>query len=147
MVQHLSNEMNFNEYIILSKHIEDNCDGRNNIHILEDIFEGFLGALYSDTNDFKLVERFIIQCIEKHIDFSDVILKDNNYKDQILRYFQHNFKVYPTYHHIEQSEDETEFKCEILKEDDIVCIGTGPTKKKAEQNASYNALVKFNVLT
>ena len=71
------------------------------------------------------------------------MLLNQNHK----RYFQHNFKVYPTYHHIDKLEDEDEFKCEILKEDEIICIGSGKTKKKAEQNASYNALVQFNVLT
>ena len=87
----LSQKLNLGKFMIISKHIEDNCNGRNNINILEDIFEAFIGALYSDTNDFKLVEKFIIQCIEKYIDFSDIILRDYNYKDQILRYFQHNY--------------------------------------------------------
>ena len=53
---YLSQKLNLGKFMIISKHIEDNCDGRNNIHILEDIFEAFLGALYSDTNNFKLVE-------------------------------------------------------------------------------------------
>ena len=39
----------------------------------------------------------MIQCIESKIDFADIIIKDNNYKDQILRYFQHNFKIHPIY--------------------------------------------------
>jgi dsRNA-specific ribonuclease len=56
--------------------------------------------------------------------------------------------VYPTYHHSDKLEgSDSDFKCDILKEDEVICIGRGPTKKKAEQNASYNALIKFNVLT
>ena len=35
---------------------------------------------------------------------------------------------------------------QLLKEDIVICVGIGKTKKKAEQNASYNALVEFNVL-
>ena len=31
----LSNKLNFNPYLIISNHIETNCDGRNNINILE----------------------------------------------------------------------------------------------------------------
>jgi len=142
----LSEKLGFDKFIILSKHIEENCDGRNNIHILEDIFEGFLGALYSDTNDFKLVERFIIQCIEKHIDFSDLILKDNNYKDQILRYFQHNYKIHPTYK-TEKIEENNTYQCKIFKGDEYIETGYGNSKKKSEQNASKNALMKFCVLS
>ena len=143
---YLSNSLNLNQFMIISKHIEENCDGRNNIHILEDIFEGFLGALYSDTNDFKLVERFIIQCIEKHIDFSDLILKDNNYKDQILRYFQHNYKIHPTYK-TEKIEENNNYQCKIFKGDEYIETGYGNSKKKSEQDASKNALMKFCVLS
>ena len=45
------------------------------------------------------------------------------------------------------NDDNSEFKCELLKEETVICVGIGKTKKKAEQNASYNALVQFNVLT
>ena len=142
---YLSKMMKFDQFIIISKHIEDNCDGRNNTHILEDVFEAFLGALYTDTGDFKLVEKFIIQCIEMNVDFSDVILRDNNYKDQILRYFQHNYKIHPTYKTVKK-EDNT-YKCEIYKENEFVETGYGGSKKKSEQDASKNALLKFRVLS
>ena len=48
--------------------------GRTNSNILEDTFEAFIGALYHDTGDFKLVERYIINIIEKYVDFSETIL-------------------------------------------------------------------------
>ena len=132
--------------MIISKHIEDNCNGRNNIHILEDIFEAFIGAIYIDTQNYLFIEQFIIQCIEKYIDFSDIILRDNNYKDQILRYFQHNYKVHPTY---KTSKDEHNniYICEILKENDLIAKGIGQSKKKSEQEASKRALIKFRVLS
>ena len=142
----LSEKLNLGQFMIISKHIDENCDGRNNIHILEDIFEAFLGALYSDTNNFQLVEKFIIQCIEKFIDFSDLILKDNNYKDQILRYFQHNYKIYPTYKTI-KNEEKNIYECQIFKEDEYIETGYGNSKKKSEQDASKKALMKFCVLS
>ena len=144
---YLANRLDLNKFLIISKHIEDNCSGRDNQHILEDVLEAFIGALYLDTHDYNIIQTFIFNLIEEFLDLPDIILNDTNYKDQILRYFQHNFKVYPTYNHIPKLEDEGEFKCEILKEQSIICIGVGKTKKKAEQNASYNALVSFNVLS
>ena len=65
---HLSNRLGFNRYLIISKHIEDNCDGRNNKNILEDSFEAFLGSLYLDTNDMNLVKDILIKIYEKYID-------------------------------------------------------------------------------
>ena len=142
----LSKQLGFDKFIILSKHIEENCDGRNNIHILEDVFESFLGAIYLDTQDYYLVEKFVIQCIESKIDFTDIIIKDNNYKDQILRYFQHNFKIHPIYR-TDKNEDNNVFHCKIFKEDECIQTGEGNTKKKAEQNASKNALIYYHVIS
>ena len=143
---YLSQKLNLGQFMIISKHIEDNCDGRNNIHILEDIFEAFLGALYSDTNNFKLVEKFIIQSIEKYIDFSDLILKDNNYKDQILRYFQHNYKIHPTYK-TQKNDGSNNYQCQLFKDDEYIETGYGSSKKKSEQDASKKALIKFCVIS
>ena len=141
----LSKKLNFQKYMIISKHIEENCDGRENLNILEDIFESFLGAIFLDTNNQDLVEQFIIQCIESFVDFSDVILNDNNYKDQILRYFQHNFKIHPTYR-TEKNESNNLFICKIFKDKEYIQSGEGVSKKKAEQNASRNSLIFYHVL-
>ena len=132
--------------MIISKHIDDNCEGRENIHILEDIYEAFLGAIYLDTGDADLVKQFILRSIEVHVDMVDLISKDNNYKDQILRYFQHNFKVHPTYI-CDKDEDTNRFICKILKEDGLIESGEGVTKKKAEQDASRKALLHYHVIS
>jgi ribonuclease-3 len=143
---YLSKCLGFDKYMIISKHIDESCDGRNNTNILEDTFEAFIGALYHDTCDFKLVEKFIIATIEKYVDFSDTILRDNNYKDQILRYFQHNYKVYPTYRS-EKIEGDNIYLCKIYKEDEHIETGKGVSKKKSEQDASRRALIKFCVIS
>jgi ribonuclease-3 len=148
----LSKKINLNKFMIISKHIEDNCSGRDNIHILEDIYEAFIGALYLDSGDYHLIETFIISSIEKYIDISDTILNDNNYKDQLLRYFQHNFKVHPKY---ETIKIDNNFECKIFRKEEeanyveniYICSGTGNTKKKAEQNSSRNALIHYRVMS
>ena len=140
---YLSERLGFAEFMIISKHIHENCEGRKNVHILEDIYEAFLGAIYLDTGDLDLVRSFIIRSIETHVDIADLIAYDNNYKDQILRYFQHNYKVHPTY---KTSETEEGFSCEIYREAIKVSDGSGSTKKKAEQDASKNALIACHVI-
>jgi len=132
--------------MIISSHIDESCDGRNNSNILEDVFEAFIGALYQDTNDFKIVEQFIINTIEKYVDFSDTILWDNNYKDQILRYFQHNYKVFPTYHS-NKIEGDNIYLCKLYRGKEHIETGKGISKKKSEQDASRRALIKFCVIS
>ena len=109
-------------------------------------FEAFVGAIYLD-HSYEVAEKFIISVIETYVDFTDILLTDTNFKDQILRYFQHNYKTYPTYKHIPDETNDKLFICELLKDNEIISIGKGISKKKAEQDASYNALIKFNVLT
>ena len=146
---YLSNKLGFNKFMIISKHIEDNCSGRQNQHILEDIYEAFIGALYLDSKDYSLINKFIINSIEKYVDISDIILNDNNFKDQLLRYFQHNFSVYPIY---ETTKNENNFESIVFKklEDNPkieISKGLGTTKKKAEQEAAKQALIYYRVIS
>ena len=104
MLYSLALKMGFSEYLVISKHIEEKCNGRNNISILEDTFESFIGALYLDFNEieeiehprmefysglgFQICQLYIINIIEKYIDFSDLILNDYNFKDKLMKYLQ-----------------------------------------------------------
>tara|TARA_B110000208_G_scaffold121309_1_gene148116 strand:- start:551 stop:1342 length:792 start_codon:yes stop_codon:yes gene_type:complete len=130
--------------VLLSKHVEENCDGRNNTHIQEDIFEAFLGVIYLDTNDYLKVREFVVNVIEKYVDFPELIMNDTNYKEQVLKYFQHNYSCNPTYEHISGGDV---FRCKVLQDAHTLAIGEGKTKKKAEQDAAYRALVARNVLS
>ena len=133
------------KFMEISNHIEEKCSGRDNANILEDVFEAFIGAIYLD-HGYQVTEDFIIKVIEKYVDFTDILLRDNNYKDQISRYFQQNFSIYPTYKTEKLNEDKG-FKTFILKNDEIIVEGSGGSKKKSEQDASKRALIHYNVIT
>ena len=110
------------------------------------MYEAFLGAIYLDTGDLEKVKAFVIRSIETHVDMVELISKDNNYKDQILRYFQHNFRVHPVYQ-TEKMEDTNTFECKIYRDTECIEVGHGVTKKKAEQEASKKALQKYHVIS
>lgn len=139
----LSKHLKLFNHIVLAKHIEDNCSGRENLNILEDVFEAFIGAIYLD-NDYKTTENILIKIIEKYVDFTDILLKDTNYKDQISRYFQQNYQIYPKY--ISVKDKDNNFQSKLLHGDNIISTGCGNSKKKAEQDASRKALISFNVI-
>jgi len=148
MLYKLGKELGFGKYAIISKHIDNNCDGRNNKNILEDSFEAFIGALYLDTNDIYFVKDFLIKVYEKYVDFSEIILNDTNYKDQLQRYLQNRFKTYPKY--VIDEKNNSKYECKVMINEKGISvgigIGIGETKKKAEQNASKNALIQYGVL-
>ena len=140
----LSKKLGLNKFIVISKHIEDSCDGRNNLNILEDVFEAFIGAIFLD-NDYETIKEILLNIIEKYIDFTDIIIKNNNHKEQIIKYLQHNYKENPKYKDINSDNDKL-YRCELLFQDKVISKGEGKSKKKAQQDASRNALIYYNVI-
>ena len=139
----LSKDLNFQEHIIISLQTENSSQGRNNENILEDVFEALVGAIYLD-HSYEKAEEFIIHVIEKYVDFTDILLTDNNFIDQITRYIKRTFNIYPTYKH---EKIDNKYKCNIYVDDKFICYGIGDSKKKSQQASSKNALIEYNVIT
>ena len=139
----VSKKMDLSKFLIISKHIEENCSGRDNKNILEDVLESFIGALYLDKG-YNYAEKFIINVIETYCDLTEIIIKDTNYKDQVSRYFQQTFSVYPKY---KTEKYENIFKSSIFNGGTLITVGSGESKKKAEQDVSKKALIHFNVIS
>lgn len=168
MLGSLGLKMDLSEYVIMSRHVEDRCNGRTSVKIMEDIFEALIGALYLDVNyddeelehpsgklelysgyGFHICQTYIINVIEKLVDFSDLILNDYNYKDKLMKYFQQNFKEIPKYKEIlveGPSNDRYFTMCVTKNDESILAYGKERTKKKAEQLASKNALIKLGII-
>lgn len=158
-------DLNFGEWLLISRHVEDKCNGRQSTKILEDCFEAFIGAMFLDFNEviaddmmflkfnsgvgFQVCETFLINLIEEKVDFSELILKDTNYKDQLLRYFQQKEKYHPKYKEISVDGlgQDRIYTVGVLDSDGKVIVeGSGSSKKKAEQDASHRALIYLNVI-
>ena len=159
---YFARELKFGEYIIMSRHMDDICNGRTSVSILENTFEAFLGALFLDFNEteiesysfysgigFQICEQFLINLIEEKIDFAELILLNDNYKDQLLKYFQKTHQKSVTYKLIsmETLENERNFLVGVLDiNGEIISEGCGNSKKKAEQMAAKNTLIKLKVI-
>jgi len=163
---YFSKGLGFGEYILMSRHIEDKCDGRTSTNILEDVFEAFIGALLLDFNTieigkcnlysdlysgigFQICEKFIINLIEEKVNFEDLISNDTNFKDQLSKYYRDNYNISVSYKHIscKTFENQKHFVVDVVRGDgEVIARGEGKTKKKAEQNASRNALVMLNII-
>jgi len=161
MLAYLAKLIGFQEWCIMSKYVDDEHDGRNNKHILEDAFESFCGAIFSDFNEqcedwytgkgYIAVEKWITNIIEEKLDWTELILLETNFKDQLLKYYQHNFNITPTFRPNEEPEIQdngrTVFQMDVVDDKGkILGTGQGVTKKKGEQDASKKALIKLGVL-
>jgi len=148
--------LNFDKYLIISKHIEIICNGRRNARILEDSFEAFVGAMDKEFGDegFDICKKFIINIIEKEIDITELILNDDNFKDQLMRYYQKmyngKFPIYEQKNIISTVNDNgivnKKFQMFVRDNDNnIIGIGEARSKKEAEQKAAKEALMHFGI--
>ena len=109
--------------------------------VFGDTLEALIGAVYLDRG-YKYCRKYVLShLLEPHYNISDLILNNTNYKSQIIEWSQKEGKVI-RFEASEKSDTgvHKEFIVEILIDSEMVAIGHGPNKKKAEQTASRKAL-------
>jgi ribonuclease-3 len=143
----LAKKVGFSEWLMISRHVEEMCDGRQNLRLLGSMFEAWLGALYYSFGKggpgFEAVQTFVINVLERHIYFVELITKNTNYKDQLLRHFQSEYHQPPKYklvHEEGPSHDRTFTMGVLSVTGTVIATATAKNKKEAEQNASKLAL-------
>jgi ribonuclease-3 len=159
MLGALAKKMGLEPWIIISRHVEEVCaGGRGNLRLLGSMFEAWVHALYknfeSESNPghaFTIVQKFLITVIQKHVNFVQMIIDDNNFKDQLLRYFQSHFHEPPKYKEVEvigppHDRTFTMGVVDPVNPTRILAKSTARNKKVAEQDASRLALLHFGEL-
>ena len=142
-------ELGIDKYMIISNQVEA-LQGRDSDKLLEDVFESFMGALYKDQG-YQVCYTFMRILLESIPDFSELIYKDTNFKNQIMIFYHKNKWAAPKYVDMEQFIDKKTGK-KMFKEGildytgKVLCEGVATTKKAAQQMAAMHALLKFNLL-
>lgn len=152
----IAKKIGFEPWIVVSRHVEEVCaGGRGNLRLLGSMLEAWVHALYknyeTDTPDgpgraFSIVQRWLINVIQRHVNFVELITDDNNFKDQLLRLFQAKFHQPPRYKEVDISgpPHDRVFTMGVIDPEDpekILAKSTARNKKVAEQEASRLALV------
>jgi len=154
MLGELAKKMGFSSFLVLSRHVEEVCDGRNNLRILGSMLEAWIDAIMEHEGNegvaYDMARRFFVSIMEKHINFSKLIAEDTNFKDQLLRYFQATFHQPPKYKEVkvEGPPHDRVFTMGVLDPNGkVVATSTARNKKVAEQDASRLALEIYNKKT
>lgn len=145
----LCQKVGLDAFYVISRHNEESVaiNGRRNIQKLGDIFEAFIGALWTDCgNRFAVVYTFVTNVMEAYIDIQDAVTTITNYKDIFQKYCQREFGCTPTYTMLSPGPDPKEIRVLVMDGPTIHGRGQGTTRKKAEQMAAKEALEKFNAL-
>jgi ribonuclease-3 len=141
----LSKHLGLDKFYVISRHNEESTAiaGRTNLKKLGDIFEAFLGALWTDCgNRFHIVYTFVVNVMEAYLDIEEVINATTNYKDIFQKVCQRELKCTPTYTMLSNDPKKNEIRVAVCDSNGReLGYGTGPTRKKAEQLACKEALL------
>ena len=128
--------MNLNKWLIISRHAEEKKI-RTNLKKLGCLFEAFLGAIFLDHNKivikdeekwfeemfitgpgFQMCQVFLENVFEKHVDWTDIVSKDDNYKNKLQVIIQKEFKTTPDYLELSEVSEETGYNMGVF-----LCLG------------------------
>jgi ribonuclease-3 len=135
------------DYLVISKNEEHN---RQNSRLSEELFCALIASMNLDQGE-TMVEQWLVNMWNSENPMDQI--SDENYKHQLLLMIQNHpeFKMrknsYPTYELIsnETNYDKKIFTIHVYDPNGkIIGKGTGSTKKSAEQNASKNAIERFD---
>ena len=133
-------DIDLGKYILLGKG-EEATGGRNRESITSDVMEALIGAIFLDSGMDKAkahIERFILSDLEDKVLFYDS-------KSNLQEILQGKLKKEFEYIVLDENgpEHEKEFVVEVNVEGEALGVGKGRTKKAAEQQAAYQALLKL----
>lgn len=124
----ISKVLNLDKYILMDDKGERN-GWHTNEHIMEDVFEALIGAIYLDLG-MVCAKNFVLDSFTK----VKTSLVDDNYKDQLMRWCQSLKYALPEYKVTGMNNGQF---CIMVVVDGMDCgFGISSTKKQAEQNAA-----------
>ena len=133
-------EIELGSYLYLGKG-EDHTGGRERASVISDALEALIGAIYLDggfTSAKEFVERFILNGIEEKQLFFD--------SKTIFQEMMQSITTEPIHYKMvaEEGPDHCKtFTIELFVGDRSAGIGSGKSKKAAEQAAAYDAIKKI----
>jgi len=129
-------EMGINKWYIMSKNAEEKKT-RTNLKKLGCLFEAFLGALFLDFNKirvedehdwfknvfvtgpgFQIAQIFVENIFEQHVNWTDLLENDDNYKNILQVLIQKEFKTTPIYMEISPHDDDEGYHMGVY-----LCLG------------------------
>lgn len=137
-----ANELSFGENVLLGKG-EEMTGGRTRPALLADVFEAFVGALFLDKG-IEVAIQFLEKQVFPKIDagaFSHVM----DFKSQLQEFIQRDGSGIIEYKILQENgpAHSKEFVSQVLLNGAEIGIGSGRSKKEAEQHAASMAIQKL----
>ena len=130
-------EIHLGEYLFLGKG-EDHTGGRSRKSVLSDAMEAVIGAIYLD-GGFANAKEFVLKYIMTDIEHKHLFYDSKTILQEVVQ-GEHEQLRYVVLEESGPDHDKT-FTVGVLIGDKQISTGKGHTKKAAEQEAAYKALL------
>ncbi len=139
----VARDLDLGEFLLLGKG-EQITGGRDRDSILADAMEAIIGAIYLD-GGFEKAKDFVLKQLKSAIEHHYMNNGHWDSKTQLQELLQSKAGTEITYEIIdEKGPDHNKlYTAQVSSNGKVMGIGTGKSKKEAEQNAAYKALQKF----
>lgn len=136
-------KLNIGDWLLLSKGEKQN-GGNDKSAILCDVFESVIAAIYLD-GDMNHAKKFILDNLKDIIIEQAELGNDSgDYKTNLQEFVQRNGHDVDYRIVSEHGPDHArEYEAAVYINDKLIATGTGTSKKKAQQVAAKNALIKY----
>lgn len=133
-----SRDINLGEYLLMGKGEEGN-GGRDRNSIISDALEALIGAIYLD-GGFTNAKEFIYNFILNDIKDKQLFYDSKTILQEMIQSVTKDLLSYSLVRE-EGPDHNKEFEVNAMLGDRIIGNGTGRTKKAAEQEAAYRAIL------
>lgn len=143
----LAREIELGTFLFLGKG-EAASGGHEKSSLIADCFEAVIAAIYLD-GGMEAAKGFLMRCFQEKIETLVEQQHILDHKSLFQEYAQQHFGATPRYklQQIVGPEHDKTFEIELLLKKEVFSVGTGKSKKEAEQSAAKAALDKVNVYT
>ena len=133
-------DLDLGSFLLLGKG-EEATGGRKRDSVTSDALEALIGAIYLD-GGFANAKEFILKHVLNDLEGKRLFYDSKTILQEIV---QGNIDQGITYHLIDEvgPDHNKSFQVEVLIGDTSYGMGTGRTKKAAEQEAAYHAIMKL----
>jgi ribonuclease III len=135
----IARRLELGSYLLVGRG-EELTGGRAKVSLLADTFEAVLAAIYLDST-LSNVYQVILQCFHEDL---NIVLHEGHrdYKSELQEYTQEKFGCVPSYKVARERgpDHEKVFEIELVIRGQLQGLGSGKSKKEAEQDAARKAL-------
>ena len=131
---------NFSDFLYLGK--SEKTSNTNKKAILADSVEAVIAAIYLDSKDIDVVQKFILENISEQVEFASKNVGLKDYKTVLQEKLQVHGEVQIKYNIIKETgpDHDKTFTAEVECDGKKLASGTGRSKKAAEMEAARKAI-------